>query len=162
MLRRARTLDLPGWWVAAGAVVQTIWNHVTGRDPGHGIKDYDLIYHDPSDLSWEAEDVAIRAGREVFGEVPVEIRNDPSGEWKLYAPYGVTDAFGLVLRPDPRQAPRHVYEAKVARWTAAWPELTALPWPDGPSRGRRSPRPGRRPTGPGGRRPPRRRPRDRP
>jgi len=26
-------------------------------------------------------------------------------------------------------APRHVYEAKVARWTRQWPELTALPWP---------------------------------
>ncbi|MET9242132.1 nucleotidyltransferase family protein [Nonomuraea sp. NPDC003709] len=69
-------LDLPGWWVAAGAVVQTIWNHVTGRDPEH-----------------------------------------------------VADAFGLVLRPNPRQAPRHVYEAKVARWTEEWPGLTALPWP---------------------------------
>ncbi|MGN9844675.1 nucleotidyltransferase family protein [Nonomuraea sp. H19] len=52
----------------------------------------------------------------------------PSGEWQLYAPYGVADAFDLVLRPNPRQAPRHVYDAKVAWWTAAWPELTALPW----------------------------------
>ncbi|MEV6029811.1 nucleotidyltransferase family protein [Nonomuraea sp. NPDC052116] len=42
---------------------------------------------------------------------------------------GVNPAFGLVLRPNPRQAPRHVYEAKVARWTEEWPELTALPWP---------------------------------
>ncbi|MGV9374510.1 nucleotidyltransferase family protein [Nonomuraea sp. NPDC003707] len=38
----------------------------------------------------------------------------------------MADAFGLVLRPNPRQAPRHVYEAKVARWTEEWPELTAL------------------------------------
>ncbi|MFI9835903.1 nucleotidyltransferase family protein [Nonomuraea sp. NPDC051941] len=169
VLHGARALDLPGWWVAAGAVVQTIWNHVTGRDPEHGIKDYDLVYYDPSDLSWEAEDRAIRAGAELFGDVPVEIRNEarvhlwyeerfgvpcppyesaedaidsfpsttsslgvrltPSGRWKVYAPYGVADAFGLVLRPNPRQAPRHVYEAKVARWTEEWPELTALPWP---------------------------------
>ncbi|MGW4955813.1 nucleotidyltransferase family protein [Nonomuraea sp. NPDC004186] len=169
VLDGARALDLPGWWVAAGAVVQTIWNHVTGRDPEHGIKDYDLVYYDPSDLSWEAEDRAIRAGAELFGDVPVEIRNEarvhlwyeerfgvpcppyesaedaidsfpsttsslgvrltPSGRWQVYAPYGVADAFGLVLRPNPRQAPRHVYEAKVARWTEEWPELTALPWP---------------------------------
>ncbi|MFB4281667.1 MULTISPECIES: nucleotidyltransferase family protein [unclassified Nonomuraea] len=170
VLHGARALDPPGWWVAAGAVAQTIWNHVTGRHPDHGIRDYDLIYHDPSDLSWEAEDAVIRAGREVFGDVPVEIRNEarvhlwyaerfgipcppyrsaedaidsfpsttcglgvriePSGEWRLYAPYGVSDAFDLVVRPNPRLAPRHVYEAKVARWTATWPELTALPWPD--------------------------------
>ncbi|NUP03658.1 MAG: nucleotidyltransferase family protein [Nonomuraea sp.] len=169
VLGRARELALPGWWLAAGAVVQTIWNHVTGRSPDHGIRDYDLIYYDPSDLSWEAEDRVIRAGREAFGDVPVEIRNEarvhlwyerrfgvpcppydssedaidsfpatttclgarltPSGAWRLYAPYGVADAFNLVLRPNPRQAPRHVYEAKVARWTETWPELTALPWP---------------------------------
>lgn len=169
VLRGARTLDLPGWWVAAGAVVQTIWNYVTGRDPQHGVRDYDLIYHDPSDLSWEAEDAVITTGREVFGDVPVEIRNEARvhlwyekrfgvpcppydsaedaidsfpattcslgvritawGGWKLYAPYGVADAFNLVVRPNPRQAPRHVYEAKVARWSSAWPELTVFPWP---------------------------------
>ncbi|MEV1175056.1 nucleotidyltransferase family protein [Nonomuraea sp. NPDC049784] len=56
------------------------------------------------------------------------VRLTPSGEWKVYAPHRVADAFGLVLRPNPRQAPRHVYEAKVARWTRDWPELTALPW----------------------------------
>ncbi|MFI6922991.1 nucleotidyltransferase family protein [Nonomuraea spiralis] len=169
VLGLARGLDLPGWWLAAGAVVQTIWNHVTGRPPGYGLKDYDLIYYDPSDLSWEAEDRAIRAGRETFGDLPVEIRNEarvhlwyesrfgvpcppyegsedaidsfpsttgavgvrltPSGAWRIYAPYGVADAFNLVLRPNPRLATREVYEAKAARWSAAWPELTVLPWP---------------------------------
>ncbi|MFI6732841.1 nucleotidyltransferase family protein [Nonomuraea sp. NPDC050451] len=29
------------------------------------MKDYDLVYYDPSDLSWEAEDRAIRAGAEL-------------------------------------------------------------------------------------------------
>jgi uncharacterized protein len=76
VLHRARSMKLPGWYIAAGAVVQTIWNHVTGRDPEHGIKDYDLLYFDPDDLSWEAEDAVINAGREVFGDLPVEIRNE--------------------------------------------------------------------------------------
>ena len=40
-------------------VYQTAWNALTGRDPDHGIKDYDLGLHDP-DTSWEAEDVWIR------------------------------------------------------------------------------------------------------
>ena len=35
----------------------------------------------------------------------------------------------ISLRPNPVLAPRHVYEAKVARWTRQWPALTALPWP---------------------------------
>ncbi len=35
------------------------------------------------------------------------------------------------MRPNPRSpAPRHVYEAKAARWTSVWPELTVLPWQD--------------------------------
>ncbi|WP_433214692.1 nucleotidyltransferase family protein [Microtetraspora malaysiensis] len=75
VLEGARSMNLPGWYVAAGAIAQTVWNSVTGRHPEYGIKDYDLIYFDPVDLSWEAEDEVIRKGREVFGALPVEIRN---------------------------------------------------------------------------------------
>jgi hypothetical protein len=32
------------------------------------------------------------------------------------------------VRPNPRLAPRHVYEAKTERWQQQWPELTVLPW----------------------------------
>jgi uncharacterized protein len=39
--------------------------------------------------------------------------------------------FDLVVRPNRRQAPRHVYEAKAARWQQHWPELTVLPWDAG-------------------------------
>jgi uncharacterized protein len=77
VLSRARTLGLPQWYVAAGGVAQTVWNVATGRPAHDGIKDYDLIYHDAADLSWDAEDAVIRAGHEVFGDLPttVEIRN---------------------------------------------------------------------------------------
>jgi uncharacterized protein len=51
------------------------------------------------------------------------------GRPRLYAPYGVDDLLGLVVRPNPRSpAPREVYEAKAARWRSVWPELTVLPW----------------------------------
>ena len=46
---------------------------------------------------------------------------------EVYAPHGFDDLFGLVVRPNPVLAPRHVYEAKAARWQAQWPELTVLP-----------------------------------
>ena len=51
---------------------------MTGRPPAHGIKDYDLFYFDDRSLSYEAEDLMIRAGAEVFGGLPldVEIRNE--------------------------------------------------------------------------------------
>lgn len=149
---------------------QSVWNGLTGRDPGAGIRDADLFDFDP-DTSWEAEDVVIRRGAELFAElaVPVEIRNEArvhlwyadrfgspgpapfrdcreaidsfaavccsygvtvaDGELRVYAPHGYADLFDLVVRPNPRQAPRHVYEAKAARWLTEWPELTVLPWP---------------------------------
>lgn len=77
VLDRAAALALPGWYLTAGCLFQTIWNVTTGRPPEQGIKDYDLFYFDPADLSWEAEDRAIRAGRDAFAGLPaeVEIRN---------------------------------------------------------------------------------------
>lgn len=78
VLARTATLALPGWYVTAGCLFQTVWNVVTGRDPADNIKDYDVFYFDGGDLSWEAEDAVIRAGREAFAGLPaeVEIRNE--------------------------------------------------------------------------------------
>ncbi|MGH3374460.1 MAG: nucleotidyltransferase family protein [Actinoallomurus sp.] len=77
VLDRTASLALPGWYVTAGCLFQTVWNVVSGRLPTSGIKDYDVFYFDDSDLSWEAEDTVIRAGKEVFAGLPeVEIRNE--------------------------------------------------------------------------------------
>ena len=172
VLDRAERLDLPDWYLAAGCLFQTVWNVLDGRDPEHGIGDYDLIYHDGSDLSWEAEDRVIRRCGAAFADlgVEVEVRNQarvhlwyedrfgvpyaplwssaagvdtyPShasrvavrraaGRHEVYAPSGFRDLFDFVVRPNPLVAPRHVYEAKVARWVTLWPRLRVLPWPDG-------------------------------
>ncbi|MGW1507350.1 nucleotidyltransferase family protein [Streptomyces mirabilis] len=78
VMTRAATLELPGWYVTAGCLFQTVWNVVTDRPPTSGIKDYDIFYFDGTDLSWEAEDAVIKAGQEVFAGLPaeVEIRNE--------------------------------------------------------------------------------------
>lgn len=77
VLTRAASLNLPGWYLTAGCLYQTVWNVVTGQPPEAGIRDYDLCYFDDSDLSWQAEDAVIHAGQTVFGDLaaPVEIRN---------------------------------------------------------------------------------------
>ena len=77
VLARAAVMDLPGWYLVAGCLYQTVWNVVTGQPPEAGILDYDLAYFDGSDLSWGAEDAVIQAGREVFAGLPapVQIRN---------------------------------------------------------------------------------------
>ena len=77
VLERAPALGVGDWWLTAGVLFQTVWNSITGRPPGTGIRDADLFYFD-ADTSWEAEDAAIRAGAALFAglPVPVEIRNE--------------------------------------------------------------------------------------
>jgi uncharacterized protein len=175
VLERAPALGVGEWWLTAGVLFQTVWNELTGRPPGTGIRDADLFYFDP-DTSYEAEDAVIRAGADLFGDlpVPVEIRNearvhlwyearfgvpaapfrdcadaidhfaavcccygvrvDGAGGLQVYAPHGYADLFGLVVRPNRRLAPRHVYEAKAARWQQEWPELSVVPWSGDPAR----------------------------
>ncbi|MGW7422402.1 nucleotidyltransferase family protein [Streptomyces sp. NPDC054813] len=95
ILARIATLGLPGWYVTAGCLFQTVWNVVTDRPPTRGIKDYDVFYFDAGDLSWEAQDAAIKAGREVFSGLPaeVEIRNEARAHlW-------YEDKFGVACPP---------------------------------------------------------------
>jgi uncharacterized protein len=77
VLEGATGMGLPGWYLVAGCLYQTVWNVVTGQPPEAGILDYDLAYFDDSDLSWDAEDAVIQAGHQVFADldIPVQIRN---------------------------------------------------------------------------------------
>jgi hypothetical protein len=77
LLERLRPLGLPQWRLVAGCLYQTVWNVLTDTPYGTGIKDYDLIYHDDSDLSWQAEDAVIRRVAAATGDCvgPVEARN---------------------------------------------------------------------------------------
>jgi hypothetical protein len=92
-LQTARKLDLPQWRIVSGAIYNSVWNHLTGRPAGYGIKDIDLFYFDDGDLSWGAEDRVIRQGSILFSglSVPVEIRNQARVhlwyEDKFGAPY---------------------------------------------------------------------------
>jgi tryptophan-rich sensory protein len=56
------------------------------------------------------------------------VRLESGGRWRIYAPYGLSDVFNLVVRPNPVLATRDVYEAKTARWQGQWPSLTVHPW----------------------------------
>ena len=57
--------------------------------------------------------------------VGVALRN---GRLQIIAPFGLKDLLGHVVRPNRAQVTREIYEAKVARWTAIWPELRVHPW----------------------------------
>jgi hypothetical protein len=78
VLETARALALPDWLVFSGAIYQPVWNDLTGRPLDHGVRDYDLAYFDPSDISWDAEDRVIRRAAAAFApplREMVEVRN---------------------------------------------------------------------------------------
>ena len=77
-LARAARCRLPDWLIVSGVLYNAVWNRLTGRPSGHGVKDVDLFYFDDSDLSYEAEDAVIRTAAGLFEglPVPVEIRNE--------------------------------------------------------------------------------------
>ncbi|MEF3306017.1 nucleotidyltransferase family protein [Paenibacillus sp. GYB003] len=58
----------------------------------------------------------------------IGVRADGQGGWRVYAPYGLDDLLGLIVRPNKVQITRHIYEAKTARWTSRWPGLNVVPW----------------------------------
>jgi uncharacterized protein len=78
ILELAPQLGLRDWWLAGGAVFQTVWNVVDGRAPATGIKDYDLFYFDGGDLSAEGELAVREDARELFSgiEADIEICNE--------------------------------------------------------------------------------------
>ncbi|MET2829463.1 nucleotidyltransferase family protein [Mesorhizobium shangrilense] len=95
-LSRARALELPDWLIVSGALYNSIWNHLTGKPPGYGIKDIDLFYYDASDLSYEAEDAVIRKAAKHFEglTLPVEVRNQARVHLWYEARFG--DAYPLL------------------------------------------------------------------
>ena len=77
ILQLAPQLGVGDWWLTAGALFQTVWNVLDGRDPVAGIRDYDLFYFD-EDTSYEAEDAVIRRAAHLFKDLgaEVEVRNE--------------------------------------------------------------------------------------
>ena len=157
------------WYLGAGGICQSVWNFLSGNEITHGIKDYDLIYYDRSDLSFGAEDVFIQKGKEYWKKYSnlIEIRNqarvhlwfekhfgykikplksceESINGWpttaraiginkidqkiNVYAPYGLNDLFGLVVRPNKLSITKQVYEKKVQKWTSIWPNLKIIKW----------------------------------
>jgi hypothetical protein len=57
----------------------------------------------------------------------VGVRRD-SGGFVAWAPFGLTDLLGMVVRPNKARVTRDIYEEKASRWAARWPRLQIVPW----------------------------------
>ncbi|ETT65295.1 hypothetical protein C173_19746 [Paenibacillus sp. FSL R7-277] len=77
IFKRAQGLTPFPYYIGAGCLVQTVWNELTGRAPGYGISDIDIIYYDAADLSYAAEDKVVAKGKKLFAgiAIPVDLKN---------------------------------------------------------------------------------------
>jgi len=169
ILKKAASLAMANWYMGAGCIAQTVWNLLHGFAPTFGIRDYDLVYYDASDLSLEAQMLYQGRANKLFSCLPatVEVQNEArvhlwyaehfgyeiepyesaeaaikswpttatcvgvtagEGGLHVYAPFGLTDLFNMIVRPNKLQITRELYEVKTERWARLWPKLQRLPW----------------------------------
>ncbi|MBC3872071.1 nucleotidyltransferase family protein [Undibacterium flavidum] len=73
ILARWDALALPDSWLVAGCLFQTVWNSTSQQAPESGIKDYDIFYYDPEDLSAEAEQAKQQYADELFADLNITL-----------------------------------------------------------------------------------------
>ena len=54
--------------------------------------------------------------------------NKINGKINVYAPYGLNDLFGMVVRPNKLSITKEVYEKKVDNWIKKLPNLKVITW----------------------------------
>lgn len=58
----------------------------------------------------------------------IGVRKGKDNEFKVYAPFGLNDLFGKIVRANKAQITKQIYENKVSNWLAKWPDLKIIPW----------------------------------
>lgn len=58
----------------------------------------------------------------------IGVRKEKNNEMKVYAPFGLNDLFGKIVRANKVQITRDIYENKVSSWLNKWPNLKIIPW----------------------------------
>jgi hypothetical protein len=86
MLQRWQHVQLPDAWLVAGCLFQTVWNLRAGRPAENGIRDCDLFYFDPHDLS-EAGEQAVQARiSRLFADLPLPVEAKNQARVHLWYP----------------------------------------------------------------------------
>ena len=86
ILQRLPALGLGQAFLVAGCVYQAVWNRLGGLAPGSLVKDYDIFYFDPTDLSYAAEDAVIRRAGALFADLGAEIELKNQARVHLWYP----------------------------------------------------------------------------
>ncbi len=90
-LRAVESLALPDWAIGAGVVRAAVWDSLAGFPPSQ-VDDIDVLYHDPTDLTWAPEEATEIRLRTLMPEVPWSVRNQARMHLrKGDPPYGSTE-----------------------------------------------------------------------
>ena len=57
--------------------------------------------------------------------VGVRMKN---GKLEVYAPYGLEDIFGMIIRPVKKDFSKEMYDERAIRWQRKWPMLKKIEW----------------------------------
>ena len=95
ILERFEEVALPDCWLVAGAIAQTVWNRLHSREPAAGLKDIDIVYFDPDDLSESGKHSAEACVRTLFPQIPLPL--DVQNEARIHLWYEET--FGTPITP---------------------------------------------------------------
>lgn len=170
VLDRARSLDIGDYYIGAGCIAQTVWNHLSGNPPDHGIKDIDFAYFDDTRLDYESENEVVEQVKRLCADIELKmdvknqarvhvwykdrfgyeiapygsleaalnswpttataigVRREKHGGLKIYAPFGLNDVFGKIVRANKAQITERIYTEKARRWLTQWPDLKIIPW----------------------------------
>ena len=80
---------------------------------GYALKPYDSLESAIDSWPTTASAVGVRMER---------------GEFIVYAPYGLNDMFGQIVRPHKTQITEKTYRHKCEKWLAKWDSLTIMEW----------------------------------
>lgn len=58
----------------------------------------------------------------------IGVRKEKNNELKVYAPFGLNDLFGKIVRANKVQITQQIYENKALSWLNKWPDLKIIPW----------------------------------
>lgn len=76
VLRAAKTLELPDWWICAGFVRSKVWDTLHGFQERTGLADIDVVYFNPEDLKKESEKKYEEMLLGLIPNVPWSVKNE--------------------------------------------------------------------------------------
>jgi len=75
ILKAAKNLGLPDWFIIGGAIRNTIWDYLHGYNKRTPLKDIDLVFFDPNDLTDKKEKEAEEILRKLMPHFNWEVVN---------------------------------------------------------------------------------------